>query len=372
MFIRPFIFGPLVGLALSVPVAAIAAPNELSKVKVDVVEESQPIKDVLERLQQRHGLNYVVSERVLVQAGVVTVKLKQVPLDAALEAICSACDLSLEFRGPILVILPKQSRSLPRVREGLRPRESRRAPARRNGSALPSRRPEKKSKAFVAPVDPPSTRRSAPPVGVESMAIGEVIEVDMPNRRLQLKSEGVKRDFYLPAHGGPDPKLQGARLGQAVSGLKAGYRVALLYRYEDDRPTITNLVGGSRLGSSTDVYKHRRPRRKAGPRRRKPSKRPVVTAKKDPRLAPESKAVPEGVLVGKFVKRVGEVVQVRRADGKVIDCHLPPKGDERREKALKVFGNLEAGAKVFLITEVDKQGRVLVRDPGIAEVKKKR
>ena len=57
---------------------AFAGPTPLSEIEVDLVEEAQPVRDVLRRLQAKHGLNYVVSEEVLRGAGSVTVHLKQV------------------------------------------------------------------------------------------------------------------------------------------------------------------------------------------------------------------------------------------------------------------------------------------------------
>ena len=76
---------------LTVPTAIWASPSQLSEIQVDVVEEAQPLRDVLERLGNEHDLNYVVNEQVLDEAGLVTVRLRGVPLDTALESICSAC-----------------------------------------------------------------------------------------------------------------------------------------------------------------------------------------------------------------------------------------------------------------------------------------
>ena len=112
----------VLSLALCCAPALWASPNQLSEIQVDVVEEAQPLRDVLDRLGQTHDLNYVVNEELLDQAGLVTVRLRGVPLDVALESICSACGLSLEIRGTVLVVLPKHQRQgplLPEVTEGL-------------------------------------------------------------------------------------------------------------------------------------------------------------------------------------------------------------------------------------------------------------
>lgn len=122
---RRFLHGVVVLAALaSFAPPASAEPGPLSQVLVDVSEDAQPVRDVLRRLEQRHGLNYVVSEQVLARAGTVTVRLKQVPLDIALEAICSAAGLACEVRGPVITILPKApgtGPALPVVEEGLLP-----------------------------------------------------------------------------------------------------------------------------------------------------------------------------------------------------------------------------------------------------------
>ncbi len=38
------------------------------------------------------------------------------------------------------------------------------------------------------------------------------------------------------------------------------------------------------------------------------------------------------LLVGRYVERKDEVIKIRRADGKVLDCYLPAVGSDRRTK----------------------------------------
>lgn len=299
---------PAVWLAIGV-VAAVAAPD-LSEITVDVVAEERPVRDVLQDLQVRHGLNYVVSQRTLEDAGLVNVQLKQVPLDAALQAICSACGLNLEINGPILVILPKtQAPRLPEVTTGVLRKGANQQPVR-------PRRP--------APPATTSSPETAPPPAVgarELMAVGDVVEVDLPNRRLRLVVDGAKRDFYLPPVDRPDPKLQTARLGQALAKLKKGHRVALLYELEGARSLLTNLIGGTKVADAEVPGRTTRGRETA-PRQPKKVKRPPPAPQPGTRTAPESENLPEGVLAGRFVSRDGEEIRIRRADGEVLTSTL--------------------------------------------------
>lgn len=329
-----------------------AAPDP-APVTVDVVAEAEPMRDVLRRLQQEHGLNYVVSEDALAVAKKVTVHLEGVPLSDAVQAICAAVGLAIEVQGPILVIVPREfTRRLPEVREGLP--DAQEQGSRPQVAKQPTGRP-------LPPVRRPGPRPANLPV--ELMATGDVLEVDLPNRRLQLGAGGVKRDFYLPGEHEADPYQRSARLGQALMTLAPGSRVALLYRREGDRSVITNLIGGDRVGSDTAAYAPRpaHPQRDAA---RRPPPAPRGT-----RTAPEATQMPDGVLVGRYAGRDGELIKVRLPNDEIQVCSLPPAEDaERRKKVLAVIEKLEDGARVLFRYEVvDGQRRLL--DSGITEVR---
>jgi len=346
----------LVGtLLLAGPV--FAAPNPLSEVTVDVIEEAQPVRDVLRRLEAKHGLNYVVSEEVLRRAGSVTVHLKHVPLDDALGAICAASGLDLRINGSILVILPaRRPAPLPEVTEGLLPRN---APAVREERFLPGEPPA----ARRSPAREEREEERAPATPAGSMAVGNVVEVDLPNRRLQLHVDGVKRDFYLPDESGSDPNLQTARLSHALSLMEEGFRVALLYRREGSRSLITDLIGGAQVRAAT-LGQRRPSRQRRGAGQKAPP--PPTNA----RTAPEapSAELPEGVLAGRFLGRDGEQVQIERGDGEVLTCFLPQADEdpERRDKVVGVVEGLVPQSRVFLTFErVD--GKIYIKDTGITE-----
>ncbi len=350
----------LIGLLFAGTAApALAAPNQLREVVVDVQAEGEPVRDVLRRLEHEHGLNYVVSEAALAEAGAVTVRFKQVPLDFALEAICSAAGLSMEVRGPILVILPKPANArphLPEVDEGILP------PGAASKRFVPEPVPAEPRRATGSTGAP---ARSSPARGsggeVDAMAVGDVLEVDLPNRRLQLRVGGVKRDFYLPPAEEVGPQNQTARLAQALATLEKGHRVALLYRNEEPgRAEITNLIGGGKVTEPEAALQARRPAARRGGDRPPP-------APASARTAPEAEQLPEGVLAGRFAGREGEEVKVVRGDGEVVTCLLPSAEDaERRKKVIEVVDGLAKDARVFLTYEV-KGGKLWIRDTGLTE-----
>jgi hypothetical protein len=328
-----------------------ASPG-LADVKVDVIEDAQAVRDVLRRLEERHGLNYVVSEEVLARAGTVTVRLRGVPLDVALESICSAAGLACELRGPVIVIIPKEPGArpaLPRVDAGV-------IPERRN--------------------DPTSDVPPPPASSDEGMqAVGRVEEVDLEERRLQLRIDGTKLDFYLPPTGDGDPSLQAARLEGAIARLKPGARVALLYRREGGRSIMTDLIGGTTSRSRAPRAAMPREGEAQGEDQRveqvltppaSPSQRPAP-APAAPVVPPANEAdavelLPEGgVLTGRFVDRVDEVVRIRRADDVVVVLQLPPaeEGSDRRDRVLQAIGALKANDRIFVTYEAAGEAKVI-------------
>lgn len=362
---RGFLLRAVALSTLAVTAPAFAAPGPLSQVLVDVSEDAQPVRDVLRRLEERHGLNYVVSEQVLARAGTVTVRLKQVPLDTALESICSAAGLVCEIRGPVVTILPKApgaAPALPVVEEGL----------------LPDTAPRHELGVDAGP--PPALTPD------DMTAIGKLEEVDLDNRRLQLRIDGTKVDFYLPGAGGGDG-LQAARLETAVATLKPGARVALLYRRVDGRSIVTALIGGTRPPrtvrprpagapradeqeppaagekgeepSSGEERQQARDLRQPEDAGRRPAA-PEVPPADQPRSSPVP--LPEGTLIGNLVGREDDVVRIRRGDGEVVSLQLPPAGDdpERRERVIAAIDTMPPDGQIVVIYEVKGDAKVIM------------
>lgn len=345
---RRFLHGVVIMATLASVAPAHAEPGPLSQVLADVSEDAQPVRDVLRRLEQRHGLNYVVSEQVLARAGTVTVRLKQVPLDIALEAICSAAGLACEVRGPVITILPKApgtGPALPAVEEGLIPDP---APAR----------------DLTTDDGPP------PSIAPDDMtAVGKLEEVDLENRRMQLRIDGTKVDFYLP-QGGQDA-FQAMRLESAISTLKPGARVALLYRRDGGRSIVTALIGGTRpprTARPRAASATREDAAKTDEQAQTDLRRPDTTAPAAPEVPPAREArkdgapLPEGTLIGRLVGREGDVVRVRRGDGEVIALTVPPAGGdaERRERVIAAIDTMEPEGQIVLIYETVGDEKVIV------------
>lgn len=343
--------GIIMGVASATP--ALAQSGPLAEVKVDVNEDAQPVGDVLRRLEERHGLNYVLNDAA--SGAKVTVRLRGVPLDAALQAICSAAGLQCEFHGPLVVVTPRTPGArppLPTVEQGV----------------LPDSRPAQPDPTSDA--SPPPARADEP-----LQAMGKLEEVDLENRRIQLRIDGVKRDFYLPTSG---EGLQVSRLESAINSLKPGSRVAFLYRREEGgRSVITDLIGGTRQPRS-------RTRPAAAPRGDvapiesddpvDERQVPFVPAPAEPSAPPvpevpparDGKApipMPEGVIAGKLVSRDNDLVRIRRGDGEVFDLHLPPESadNERRARVVAAIEALRPDDQL-LVTYEDKDGVRYIKD----------
>ncbi|MEZ6185140.1 MAG: STN domain-containing protein [Planctomycetota bacterium] len=320
----------LTALALT-PVWAQA--QQLSEVVVDVDEQEQKLIDVLRRLQQDHGLNYAVAHSTLEDAGLVSVSLKQVPLDVALESILAACNLNLEIRGTVLVILPR----------GVEPEH--RLPVVSHG--LPQERPPTENYPD-APADTADSERAL------SEAIGTTLEVDGEDGRLRIRVDGVSRDFFLPK----GDALLSQRLKGSILRLKPGEPIHLLYEADGKRPVIRALIGGAYAGEETRRQAQARPERPTKPRADSnvvgsPSAEtraatPRSTATKRT-TAPEGDAeLIEAPVVGKLVSVGDGAVKIKRADGEVLTC-LMPSAPEEREKCEAAFEGVKPGSQVILV-----------------------
>lgn len=371
---KPTLSNAALGLALTFTLAsatpALAQRAPLSETMVDVSADREPVRDVLRRLEGQHGLNYVVSEEVLAGAGSVTVRLKQVALEDALQAICAACGLSLEVRGRILVILPRETRRLlPPVRKD-------------GGSSLVPKKGEAPSSAEAPrPAQPRRPLRAANSGKRElARAVGTVLEVDRKNRLLRVDVDGLKRDFYfMPPEGAG--VAQTARLEGAMARLAKGHRVALEYCREGTRSLVVSLVGGDEVRDRRLAVARKPARAKgsggvtseddktAAPEQAPatPKNRSRIEGPSNPNTAPEGVNIPDGVLAGRFVSYSTDEVSVRRADGEVISVALPKDAD-RRAKVLAVVETLDEGVKVYFIYG-EEDGKKVIKDTGITEVK---
>lgn len=354
----------LTGLLLATPVCMAAPRKALSEITVDVQAEGRPVLEVLRKLERDHELNYVVAERVLEQAGLVNVHLRQVSLEDALHAISAACGLRLQIRGRIVILLPEARRAaVPAPVRGRRPVERRPAPEPRRESA-PKARPDD----FSA--------RPSPERGGKALAraVGEVLSVDVKTGRLQLDTDGLKVDFYAPTAKEIGDPSRAARMRSTLARLEVGHKVALEYRRLKSRLIIESLVGGTKVRDHALALVRRKRGAEEGDAKKEPAprrgkKRRGVTAKRNPLQAPESTAViPDGVLTGTFVSYADDQAKVKRGDGEVVTVHVPSDDADLRAKIVTVLERLKPGARVFFMYEGVK-GKMILKSTGITEVK---
>ena len=361
------------GLALSLGVllgapASAAPEQDLSAIRVDVLADKRPVEEVLRQLERDHGLNYVVSQQVLEQAGLVNVHLRDVPLEDALHAICAACGLKLQIRGRILILLPQSV-------EARQP-----APVRRpEREEPPSRRPQ----IEVEPASPSEfSARPRPRTRAAEFAraVGEVTRVDLDKQVLYLDADGLKLEFHAPSAEDTGDPAQAARMRGTLGRLEVGHKVALEYRVVKGRYLIENLVGGTKVRDnqlallrqkegtgSRSIPEGSEPDSKQpepAPARRPPT---GVSGPRNPNQAPEGAgAIPDGVLVGNFLSFEADQAKVERGDGEVVTVELPA-DSEQRAKIVKVLEGLEVGAKVYFIYE-GREGKLVLKSTGITPV----
>jgi hypothetical protein len=338
----------LIASLLLVTTASSAAP--LSDVRVDVIEDA-PLEDVLRRLQERHGLDYVVSDTLLAEADNVRVRLTDVPLDVALRAICAACGLDLEIYDTVLVILPR----------GLQPR---------------SEQPQRPPALPVVPARPnqdrPSRRSPAQPLEEDLLqALGDVVEVDLENARLRLSEAGLLRDFYVPGPEEDGAGRRSSRLRTALTRLTEGNRVALQYRQEGTRAVIWDLVGGTRV--QEPLHPLMRQPRRAQSDQEAPDTPPAPAPGADPLPGPQpteggepspagQPVLPEGTVRGRLTAVDGDRVDITDGDGNVISCYVPspdPTRPERRARTQRSIQDLEVGANLILVYEAEDGRRII-------------
>lgn len=344
--------------ALAIALIAISTAwgqTQLSEVVVDVEEQGQKLIDVLRKLQQDHGLNYAVAHTTLEEAGLVSVSLKQVPLDVALESILSACNLNLEIRGTVLVILPRgvepQPQRLPSVSHG-----------------VPEQGPPTRSYP-----DAPPTSPDDPPL---SEAIGTTQEIDLEDKRLRVRVDGVSRDFFLPS----GSAMLAERLKGSIMRLKPGEPIHLLYEAHGTRPVIKALIGGAYAGEETrrqaqarSGRTHPEPRTDenvvGSPSEETRAASPRSTARNRTTASEGDAETVETPLVGKFVGIGGGVIKVKRVDGEIISCLLPTER-EKRDRCEAAFTGLEQGERVILVC-YESEGRRMIRDFIVSAAKTK-
>ncbi len=245
-----------VGLGLLLGVAQTARPDEPSKPQnVSIEADHEPLLAVIKRICASQGLNFVANDAALEKAGKISLSLRDVPLETALEVICEAYSLEARVRNRILMVRPrgdaaaaptepaKKSRYLPEEKREDAPRADKPgvapSPVAPRVEQNPGPQPAKGEAAPISTVVIHSASSGAT-TGGGHMVVGAVVEVAKDSVKVK-ESSGDPREFCIA----PDEDgSRSSRLVTALRRLKPGDRIALEYRVVEGRAFITNLVGG--------------------------------------------------------------------------------------------------------------------------------
>jgi hypothetical protein len=262
-------------VALTAPALAQDAPREKKKVSIEA--DGVPLVTILRKLCTEQGINFVADTHVLERASAVTLSLKDVDFEEAIETMGDVCDLEVRLRGKIVTVrakvhdVPAPKPLPPRTTSPLvldpvagpdapkpAPTPPKAAPDTPKPIDTPKPATDAAKPAPDAPRPPtppapdakPATATAAPakPDGMgpaPGSAMGTVVDVAKDHLKLKERG-GDTRDFYAPEVKN-DETLRGERILQALRGLKKGDLVALTFEVDDKgRASITNIIGGPR------------------------------------------------------------------------------------------------------------------------------
>jgi hypothetical protein len=231
------------GLGLLVGLAAPSRSQEAEKQATVTIEaDHEPLLNVIKRICAAQGLGFVANDTALDRAGKISLNLRDVPVEQALEVICDAYSLDAHVRNKILVVRPRPEGSAPApVVE--QPRSRRFLPEESHVEPAPAPHVEKQPE--VPGLDPAPVMSASVHVAQTSgggrLIVGTVIEVLKDGVKVK-EASGDPREFFVPQ--GDDEGARSSRMALALKRLKAGDRIALEYRLIEGKPFLTNLVGG--------------------------------------------------------------------------------------------------------------------------------
>lgn len=217
-----------------------AAAQSAPTVTIDA--ENKPLMTILKELGDKHGLNYVVSQKASEAAGGVNCRLKSVALDRAIQMLCAACNLEAQVDGRFVIIrVPKK---------GERPRfnfPDDTAPRTRKGSGgvkdiLGSKKPE------IKKTEPAKTSEAAP--AALATTVGKVLSIT--KRTLIVEDEfGKNATYHLPTSSA-QPGLV-FKLTKALETLRTGHRVVVSYSVNKKKLRVINAIIGGRDPRTKDT-----------------------------------------------------------------------------------------------------------------------
>ncbi|MDF1666459.1 MAG: hypothetical protein P1V97_32215 [Planctomycetota bacterium] len=208
---------------------------------VTIEAENKPLMTILKELGDKHGLNYVVSQKASEAAGGVNCRLKAVSLDRAIQMLCAACNLEAQVDGRFVIIRVPKKGERPRFNfpENTEPKVAKRSGVK---DILGSTEPNRKK------TDSSKSDDSAP----SSMAttVGKVLSIT--KRTLIVEDEfGKNATYHLPASS-TQPGLV-FKLTKALETLRTGHRVVISYSVNKKKLRVINAIIGGRDPRSKDT-----------------------------------------------------------------------------------------------------------------------
>jgi hypothetical protein len=238
--IRLIIQSCVLATALFIPTV-----TEAEDVPIVTIEaENKPLLEILKELGETQGLNYVVSQKASEAAGNVNCRLKELPVDRAIQMLCAACNLEAEVQGRFVIIrLPKDGRK-PRFNF---PDKAGAEPSKRPGtggvkgilkkSGLPI------SKNGSSPARKSSNSTEVAENAPLQTAVGRVLS--NTKQTIIIEDEyGKSATYYLPKSG-TVPSGYIFKLKKAVETLRPGHRAVLsFYVLKDGKRVMKSVIGG--------------------------------------------------------------------------------------------------------------------------------
>ncbi|HZU98959.1 MAG TPA: hypothetical protein VFF73_19785 [Planctomycetota bacterium] len=231
------------GLGLLVGLAAPSRSQDAEKQATVTIEaEHEPLLNVIKKICAAQGIGFVANDAALERAGKISLNLRDVPVEQALDVICDAYSLDAHVRNKILVVRPRPEGSAPSAVVE-QPKSRRFLPEESRPEPTPTPRVEKQPEVpglDSAPVMSASVHVTQT-TGGGRLIVGTVVEVLKDGVKVK-EASGDPRDFFVPQ--GDDEGARSSRMALALKRLKAGDRIALEYRVIEGKQFLTNLVGG--------------------------------------------------------------------------------------------------------------------------------
>lgn len=211
--------------------------------KVSIEAENKPLMTILKELGDKHGLNYVVSQKASDEAGGVNCRLKDVSLDRALQMLCAACNLEAQVDGRFVIIRVPKKGERPRFNfpDDTSPREPKNSGQGVKGILGSGKTDVKKPDSAKPSVETPAT---------VATTVGKVLSIT--KKTVIVEDEfGKSATYHLPTTS-KQPGLV-FKLTKALETLRTGHRVVISYSVNKKKWRVINAIIGGRDPRTKDT-----------------------------------------------------------------------------------------------------------------------